>query len=108
MSTGSEPGQKDGVLGPLMEEREQYVLVTVERGSLKERSTWNSCRKGPDKEMWIKKGKEEVRKFEDSSALWKIPHQSKIPEPYKEGRKVEVINAYALPQTKFNAAMRLK
>ena len=105
MLTGSEPEQKDGVSEPLLEEREQHAFVTVERGSSNESTKWNSCRKGPDKEMWIEKGKEEVRKFEDSGAIWKI-HKSEVPQLYKEGRKVEVINAFALPQTKYNAATK--
>ena len=71
----------------------------TEHGSL----TWYNCCKGPEREMWIKKGKEEVKTFEDSDAIWKIK-KSEIYQLEKDGCKLEVINTFALPQTKFNPA----
>ena len=44
------------------------LLAFMTTGSL----TWNDCRKGLDNKMWIEKGKEEVQKFEDCGAIWKI------------------------------------
>ena len=74
---------------------EQLAFMTA--GSL----TWNDCHRGPDSKMWIEKGKEEVRKFEDCGAIWKID-KGDLHQLRNEQKKFELINTYALQQEKFD------
>ena len=107
-SASTEPEKTESMQETIFTENDQQTseqaFVAGERGSSEKENgslTWKNCRKGPEKEMWIAKGKEEVRKFEDSDLIWKI-NKSEINQLEKDGCKLEVINTFALPQTKFD------
>ena len=103
-ATDTEQEKKECMSEPILMDCKQQAFVAmeherseVEKGKL----SWNDCRKGPEKEMWIEKGKEEVRKFEESNAIYKI-NKREICKLNENGCKLEVINTFALPQTKFD------
>jgi hypothetical protein len=55
--------------------------------------------------MWIEKGKEEVRKFEDCEAIWKI-NKGDLHRLCNEKKKCDLNKLYALQQEKFDSVSK--
>ena len=80
-------------------EDSQSAFVTVDAS--KEKLTWNRCLRGPDADEWRQRGEDEKNNFLKYGAVRRVTLDI-IKELREKGCKVEVINAFALPQTKYN------